>query len=68
VEELEMVLVMLKPVPEVRTNFGVFVGPVTTEARMKTSAAMTNAAMPSATVLARRNVFVRLSCFISSTR
>jgi hypothetical protein len=68
VGELEMVLVMEKPVPEVRTNFGDFVGPVAMETRMKTSAAMTSAAMPSATVLACRTAFVRLSCFISSTR
>ena len=41
--ELEIVLVMSKPVPEVRTNFGVFVGPVRMEARTKTSAATTSA-------------------------
>jgi hypothetical protein len=58
VGELEMVLVMEKPVSEVRTNPGVFVGPVKTEARMKTSAATT-----SATALISTTVVIRLKCF-----
>jgi hypothetical protein len=55
VGELEMVLVMEKPVPEVRTNFGDFVGPVAMETRTNTSAAMTSATALGTTA------FVRLS-------
>jgi hypothetical protein len=57
-----MLLVMEKPVSEVRTNPGVFVGPVMTEARMKTSTATTSAAALGITA------FVRLNFFILSTR
>jgi hypothetical protein len=65
VGELEIVLVMLKPVPEVRTNLGVFVGPVTTEATVNTSAAMTSAtALALTTVLACLS-FVIIICSIS---
>ena len=53
-----MVLVMVKSVPEVRRNFGVFVGTVTMKTTVKTSAAMT-----SATALSSANAFVRLNLF-----
>ncbi len=53
-----MVLVMAKPVPAVRTNFGVFVGLVRMKATARTSAAMT-----SATALACPTAFVRLNFF-----
>ena len=49
---------MVKPVPDVRMNFGDFVGPVTAEARVKTSAAMT-----SATALASTTAFASLNFF-----
>jgi hypothetical protein len=62
VGELEMVLVMSKPAPEVRTNFGVFAGTVAMETNTKTSAAMTSATALGTTA------FVRLNFFISSTR
>jgi hypothetical protein len=61
VGELEMVLVMEKPVPEVRTNFGVCLGAVTREATVNTSAARTSAA-----ALALTTVFACLSLVISS--
>jgi hypothetical protein len=58
VGELEMVLVMVKPVPEVRMNFGDFVGTERTEARMKTSAAMISATALGTTAFARLNFFI----------
>ena len=55
-DELEIVLVMSKPVPEVRTNLGVFAELVRMEARTKTSAATTSAAALGITAFVRLNL------------
>jgi hypothetical protein len=52
-----MVLVISKPVPEERRNFGVFEGTVAMETRMKTSAATTSATALGTTAFVRLNFF-----------
>jgi hypothetical protein len=53
-----MVLVILKPVPEVRPNAGHDLGPVTKQVRAKTSVPV-----QSATALISTTAVIRLKCF-----
>jgi hypothetical protein len=53
-----MVLVMVKPVPEVRPNAGHDLGPVTKQVRAKTSVPV-----QSATALISTTAVIRLKCF-----
>ena len=62
-DELLMVLVTLKPMLWARTSFGVWLGPVTTEVTVKTSAAATSAAALACTTALLMPIFV-----ISSTQ
>jgi hypothetical protein len=60
-DELEIVLVILKPTFEMRPNGGLGLGPV------KQVRATTSVPVQSATALASTTAVIRLKCFISST-